>query len=370
MIFDQGDVELLRLMGWYKLLPAGIGRRYASRLFCSQELSLLEGMGLIYRTRNGRDYRLRPKGSGLLEGLGFACPQDKKYVSDAKTIRNRERAALVMTAFYRAGNSIFGDSPAGWTGFLSFAAMRRSRLLPSQAFPGLSLMGAARNGERIYGCCYVEEGGQLCLQNELRALGKLAADRGTGLFLCGECYGDILNRLKAPPAPARRNGALPYGALLRQGGPPVSLLECSDAGAAQLLLTGRKEYRKELARLALGGLEPSGSCLWADGVYRSRPAIVGVDMELPRLLTACQAAEGARPIIIAFKEQLPAIADYCSPYRPELLGGGWKEALSALGLGLYDPPQEAYLNAEGRCLDAALIQANRRMGKPAESEVL
>ena len=89
-----------------------------------------------------------------------------------------------------------------------------------------------------------------------------------------------------------------------------------------------------------------------------------------RLLEACRAAEGTKPIIIAFKEQLPAIADHCSPCRPELLGGGWKETLSALGLGLYDPPQEAYLNAEGRCLDAALIQMDRRVGKPVEPEVL
>ncbi len=369
MLLDYTDIALLRLTGWCRNLPAGMEKRFHSGVFLPAELELLRGFGLLYPAASGAFYRLRPAGYRLLGSLGLECPRDSKYVSDEKTLRGRREAALIMLTFYRAGFHIFLDSQTQLKqgSFLPFASLRRNRR-QENPFPGLSLVGVGRTSAQVLACYYPDEG-CICLGNELSAIDKLAAGAEKCLLFCGGSYPELAGSIQTAAQPPSHRNNVSYAGAYRKSPYPVRLLECSDVGAAQLLLSIQPDFRDKLARLALGCryAPPPRDLPGTDALYQGKyPVIIGVDMDVSRIQKICQSVrETGYPnaIVIAFREQLPALARLCVSSRPELFGTSWETALERFGLSLYEPPPGAYPAQKGGYLHASALQANRKTGK-------
>ncbi|GHU81467.1 hypothetical protein FACS1894191_8360 [Clostridia bacterium] len=88
MYLSNADIELLRLAGWCKNLPADIGSSFHAQsggppqIFHPAGIALLDRLGLLMVTRNGQSIRLREKGWRLLRHLGYDYHKDTKYKSD------------------------------------------------------------------------------------------------------------------------------------------------------------------------------------------------------------------------------------------------------------------------------------------------
>ncbi len=214
------------------------------------EIHVMEVMGYLYQTSKGDSFRLRPAGYELLSHLGFPCPRDSKYVSEAKTLESRRRAALILLTFYRAGFDVFLDTQSQLRAgaFLPYAALRRNNR-QDNPFPGLHLMGVGRSRKQSF-FCYYPDGSNLIWGTEKTAMAKLAAGSEACVLFCGEDYGELAGMLLGQDTSPGKKGAVSYGAVYASA--DVRLLACGDAGAAQLLLS-REDCRARIAQYLLGG---------------------------------------------------------------------------------------------------------------------
>jgi hypothetical protein len=69
MILDHRDIDLLRLTGVCKDIPADCSP-IQSKMFSPESLSALAGTGYIRKHKSGLSYRLTDKGFDLLDNLG------------------------------------------------------------------------------------------------------------------------------------------------------------------------------------------------------------------------------------------------------------------------------------------------------------
>lgn len=96
MVLDTTDIELLRLIGWCKNIPADIYKRFRVRVLHPQVVSRMENLGLVGITDNRSCIRLRPKGGRLLRYLGFDFHEDAGYRTDYK--RRHEVAGVARVS--------------------------------------------------------------------------------------------------------------------------------------------------------------------------------------------------------------------------------------------------------------------------------
>lgn len=377
MFFSSADIELLRLIGWFKNLPKGIDEKFVSQVLNSAGIDALQSLGYLSTTPNKDFYRLKPQGQDLLKSLGFDYPQDSKYVSVDKTLSRRKEAAEIMLTFYRAGYNIFSDVISALhtqNNYLSAMAIRRNETTPSNIFGGARFAGIGRNNSSAY-LCYYADGGQIYHTNERRFFMNVISglNCNPSAIYFGKSYSDIASIISKKPADTKKqkNNSITFYEAYRKFTMPIHLIECSDTGAAQLLLMGLENYRVRVAELALGEQfsPPNGGITTSDANFKdsNMPVVIGIDMDIKHIRTVYkQAKENGfeRVAVIAFKEQLPTLASLCSSMKPELFGIDKTEILEALDLKLYEPPISPYITPKGEYIHIENFTEGRKARKP------
>lgn len=153
---------------------------------------------------------------------------------------------------------------------------------------------------------------------------------------------------------------------------PIHLLSCDQTGSLQLQIMATPDYRAKLSRLMLKTAfqpPPKDVPAW-DALYKGRPFVIGVDMNLRRIDAAIKIAKKREclPIsLAALDEQGDAVL--LSRYKDTGLATVYKVTGSILTelLGrppsFYIPPQTQYLTEKGDVVDAPLIQTAGKTGR-------
>ena len=102
MLMDCSDVDLLRLIGFVKNLPAGQEQVYSLKLFTPAVVRPLQEYGFLDLNRNGLSFSLRPAGQNFLQSLGYDYPQDKRQPSHLPELYRRFEGVRVLLTCYRA----------------------------------------------------------------------------------------------------------------------------------------------------------------------------------------------------------------------------------------------------------------------------
>ena len=379
MIFDTAEMELLRLAGWFKGLPSGLSERFSSSIFSPAEIGVLEALHLLYHAPERQQYRLTPLGWDFLAEMGFPYPQDAKYVSDPIKTRRREQTAKVMLTFHRAGFDVFGDhlGVLARSGvFLSTEAMQRSlRRQNTKVWNGLRMCGVGRIGD--CGCLvhFADERGMYFAGEMTRFRQAAAGCSQTVSVYAADRYTDAAWWLiHEPPAGEKKHKSdwTSFCTAARMTQMPLHLLECSDAGAVQLLVMGTPGYREKIARLVLeSAYQPPRSDLPdTDATLDGVPLVVAMDMDVKRIQRACQMAFGAeipKLSIVAFPEQLGTLVElFGAVGKIEFYQVEKEQVAEALELRLHDPGREPYLNKKGGYLYVSSIPKRKRAGRPAK----
>lgn len=382
MIFDAAEIELLRLAGWFKGLPSGLSERFGSTVFSPAETAPLESLGLLYLSPGRRQYRLTPLGWEFLAGIGFPYPQDAKYVSDPAKTRRREQAAKVMFTFHRAGFDVFRDRLEDLDEpgvFLSTEAMQRSlRRQNTKIWNGLRMCGVGRMGD--CGCLvhFADERGMYFV-NEMARFRQAAAGCSQTISVYGaDRYTDAARWLThEPPAGEKKHKSdwTSFCTAAKMTQMPLSLLECSDAGAVQLLVMGTLGYREKIARLVLSDAyrPPGGGLPDTDATLEGFPFVVAMDMDVKRLRRACRSVFGAglsRLSVVAFPEQLGALVELFGVVgQIEFYQVEKEQVTAALGLRLHDPGREPFHRKEGGYLYVSNLPKRKKAGRPPAKAV-
>lgn len=377
MLFSSADIELLRLIGWFKNLPFGLDDVFHTQILSSAGMDVLQRLGLISTSANKDFHRLKPQGQNVLQSLGFDYPTDNKYVSEQSRLVRRKEAAEIMLTFYRAGYNIFSDVISALhtqNNYLSAMAIRRNETTPSNIFGGARFAGIGRNNSSAY-LCYYADGGQIYHTNERRffmnAISGLNCNPSAMYF--GKSYSDIADIISKKPADTKKqkNNSITFYEVYRKFAMPIHLIECSDTGATQLMLMGQKNYRVRIAELALSEQfsPPNGGITTSDASFKdsNMPVVIGIDMDIKHIRTVYkQAKENGfeRVAVIAFKEQLPTLANLCSSMKPELFGIDKTAILEALDLKLYEPQTTPYITPKGEYIHIENFTESRKARKP------
>lgn len=380
MLFSTSDIELLRLTAWCKNLPVDMHRRFGAKMFRPQESGLLEHLGLIASTGNGACIRMRPKGWRLLHHMGFNYHQDAGYRTDYE---RRLEVARILLTFYRAGWHVYADD---WREleapqvFLQAPAVRRNTSVAGDLLGGTAFHGLTCIQDHLCACYYLTDTEyRLHHRNERQMLDKAAARtrRQPALVFAGSSYYQISRMLRKTMGSLEDDlGKSTYSSIYQDTPYPVYLLECSDAGALQLLIMSREEYRKQLYRVITSDPEPTPPPDVPDadgegvpqGENASRPWVLGVDMDIKRLDRALRQTitAGCSQLVILCLESQKTALEYL--YGKEkrviiraipgtLLDKAFRE------LPLFEPAALPYINGKGDVLNAADLPVDRKTGK-------
>ena len=301
MIFSQADFDLLRLIRWSRHILPAT----IDGLFSERDIQNLIALGLIKIHQRSGSFVLTAKGNHLLnETLSIAVP----------------------------------DTPWGSTRVAALAHLG-----------GLLL-------DVHYVCADI---GKLCLADELTVFNNCAA-RFKGLrrafLFAGERYADVLAELMDGDS-SLDNKFVHYAAAYRALRLPVHLLSCDSVGAVQAAL--RSYYQPP----------PADAPDW-DAVYGGMPFVLAADMNLRRIDAAIQTARerGHRQVAMAaLKEQGEALL---IPHYRELiqfyaLTDNAVSELLGRSATLHTPKRTQFLTSKGDVVDAPLIKAAGKIGRPS-----
>jgi hypothetical protein len=170
MILDHKDLDLLRLTGVCKDIPADCSP-IRSKMFSPESLSALAGTGYIRKHKSGQSYRLTEKGYSLLDKLGHPEKRDAYPVGNGGTLRRRLEVAKAVLSAYRWGFNVFGGTDVG--AFIpSFYYRRESK---GSILGASKLCGILRFADKTVPVYFVSEQFKLNVSEEMAAIQKVSA---------------------------------------------------------------------------------------------------------------------------------------------------------------------------------------------------
>lgn len=371
MYFAHSDIELLRLAGWCKNLPADISGMFSSQVFTQEGISLLVRTGLINVTGD-RSIRLRDKGSRFLGYLDYKYHRDTKYRSDSET--RRVEIARILLTFWRAGFQVYASSLedlAMSQVFLSSMAARRGKA--AGIWGGSVFWGLARFGQNVCACYHA--GGiqeqRINYKNERFTLDKAAfrfSAREAMLFAGSDLATlarTFRNTKRQKPSVKETDLTLPQ--IRETVNHPLYLLPFGDSGAMQLCIMCEQNYRERLAAAffreqnaeARISSAPVG-VTEADGMLGGIcPWIVSVDMDIgrtDRALRQTLSAGYSKLFVLCLESQKAALRLLYDKNLVTLLIVPEGCVLNAFGaLPLYKPLANVYTDRKGGMIDASTL---------------
>lgn len=290
-------------------------------------------------------------------------------------IERRMRLSQIVLTAYFAGVDIFTTAASSMAGraALFLTAITRGR---GHNPWGSSRVGAiAHLGGVYYSTHYVCPSiGRMAINDELAAFHNhtnFGKDTQRAFIFAGQTYGDVIEELKVRDE-KKGTKLISYGEAYRSLTYPIHLLSCDQTGSLQLQIMATPDYRSKLSRLMLKTAfqpPPKDVPAW-DALYKGRPFVIGVDMNLRRIDAAIKIAKKREclPISLAALDG-QGDAVLLSRYKDTGLATVYKVTGSILTelLGrppsFYIPPRTQYLTEKGDVVDAPLIQTAGKTGR-------
>ena len=370
MIFTTRDIELLRLLRWCRYIdPDDL------KMFDEKTITNLKGIKMIRAQRSSKYLFLTGTGSEFLESVFADIPARMPISYKTQDALRRARIAKIALLSYTARLNVFTNNLNCLEYDSNYFLPTLMRSNSANPWSNSRIAALLRLGNTLYAAHYVCPGiGELLLTDELNAFNNNTSQIKNvhrAFFFAGVSYEDVIAELGIPPA-AELGRYVSYADAYRQLSLPVHLLSCDETGAMQLRLMAMRDYRQALTRSALQtkyAEAPPEIPSW-DALFDGKPFVMAADMDLRRIDAAIKAGKErgiGQIVMVALKPQVEAVLK--SRYRETGLARVFslkEEMLSDLGINkLYTPPLEGFRTEKGEVIDAPLIQAARKAGRPS-----
>lgn len=370
------DIDLLRLLCWCQ---------YASysdlkAAFSEVEVKNLVGSGMMKFYNTSRTLVLAKRDKQLLCALYDDRLPTITPTYHTNAIKRRLRLSRLMLTAYKANIEIFtteaDELKAAPSLFLSTITRGRG----GDPWGGTRVGALLHLPDMAAAMHYVAPCiGNISLVDEVNVLVNQSAiikDAARAFIFAGASYADILTELEAKGRNADSK-LVSYGEAYRTSPYPGYLLPCNDTGAKQLRVMSVPDYRQWFTRSTLQSeYEPPPVDMpdW-DAVFRGAPFVMAADMDLRRIDRAIEAARRQGYSTVSMAALEPQAKEVLYPryvdtgkakvfvWTPEM-----EEELFGERLKLRSLETAPYRNAKGEYVNAPLIQADRKSGRPARKE--
>jgi hypothetical protein len=318
MILDFQDLQLLRLTGAYRQVPLS-NLTLLGLDSLRDAITSLSSVGLLIIARSGTHLKLSPRGYDLMNSLGYDYrPGVKRAYEGDPALHRRLDIGSVMLTCLRAGIDTTRDNVDSLREQPVFYPAFALRNNGTNLMNAASCVGFGHWGDRAYMLQYVGADSKgMYLDNEIRQLNNLSSVFSANIripkvmIFAGDSYTQIYERVHNSLLPPKRSqrGYTDYAEVYKLSEVPIHLLPCDESGAFQLAVMCETEYITKIARAAFGQrwrpIDPDIDD--ADGSVDGAPIVIGVDMDVRRVLRVITTArnQGRREVMVAaLKEQM------------------------------------------------------------------
>lgn len=375
MLLSIKDIELLKLICWCKNIPAPVGKR-SCYLYSHESLSVLEHIGLIYKSADKKNIRPRPAAYHLVSDIGYLFKSDIRPQTTEKVLARRNIASQILFTFHRAGVSVFVEKLVGIINdpiyMASFAARQADTGNP---FGSTRFYGIFCTAHKAFLVLYADEIG-VYYQKELTLFHNLievTGIRNTAVIVMGKSTSSIGTAVsKVKTANKKKYNTNSFAQILETTTLPVHFIPIGDAGAQIIRFLLISDYREAMAKsLLLDSYKPPYKDLAdTDTIHYKKPynpAVIAVDMDINRI---------ERALINAQEAGYQKIVIYALPEQTAFLKSRFMDNADVLGVNienikrvincnidLYEPPEALYVTEEGRCFSVSDFAAYRKVRK-------
>jgi hypothetical protein len=282
MLLDKQNAELLKLTALYKEVPRR-HRFHDAYLFNEANIERLQSEGLMYTTRDGRYYRASLMGYDLLQRCGYNYRPDVFRESARHVLTRREGCAQVAITLMLAGVDVFADEPQEYS-YLSAATVRRNQRAQGRNLIGNTrFTGVTGSGQVFYYVADAQDA--LYYKYEISMADNLLPVRNAVVYM-GQDYQTLCAAVTGPAG----KGAT-YRTAYDKFTVPVHLCPCDPDGALQMRIMLEPDYRACLINMLypVRGLAPP-TISGCDGMRNGEPVLLGVDMDLRRIMQVVDSA--------------------------------------------------------------------------------
>lgn len=345
MLLTNAEMDLLRLCGWCKDLPA-----YSQYLECSDFKALLL-TGLIFNSRNGQSVRLTNEGRNLLETVGYVYEKDNTVRSVGSRLTKRLETSELMLFLFQGKTDVFCSSVPDRNSPLSFLpafALRREKNknpLGTARFNGM--LYTKNTATALYYISDRNDGLYPETERNTFSMNILTGGRKSAAAFTGA--GELGELLAFAQRKTTNSRALPYFDAVRRLDCSVSFFPLSENGARQMRIMSVKEHRRIIAQNILKKKYTPPEHRWYDAGGK---ILVGIDLDFPRMETAAE--YGVHIFLLdwqvdAAKEILRGKKAVLHPIKT-----GEAEELLGLSPELHTKETKPYATKEGELLSAPI----------------
>lgn len=345
MLLTNAEIDLLRLCGWCKDLPA-----YSQYLDCSDFKALLL-TGLLFNSRNGQSVRLTNEGRNLLETVGYVYEKDNTVRSVGSRLTKRLETSELMLFLFQGKTDVFCSSVPDRNSPLSFLpafALRREKNknpLGTARFNGM--LYTKNTATALYYISDRNDGLYPETERNTFSMNILTGGRKSAAAFTG--VGELGELLTFAQRKTTNSRALPYFDAVRRLDCSVSFFPLSENGARQMCIMSVKEHRRIIAQNILKKKYTPPEHRWYDAGGK---ILVGIDLDFPRMETAAE--YGVHIFLLdwqvdAAKEILRGKKAVLHPIKT-----GEAEELLELSPELHTKETKPYVTKEGELLSAPI----------------
>ena len=345
MLLTNAEMDLLRLCGWCKDLPA-----YSQYLDCSDFKALLL-TGLLFNSRNGQSVRLTNEGRNLLETVGYVYEKDNTVRSVGSRLTKRLETSELMLFLFQGKTDVFCSSVPDRNSPLSFLpafALRREKNknpLGTARFNGM--LYTKNTATALYYISEQNDGLYPETERNTFSMNILTGGRKSAAAFTGA--GELGELLTFAQRKTTNSRALPYFDAVRRLDCSVSFFPLSENGARQMRIMSVKEHRRLIAQNILKKKYTPPEHRWYDAGGK---ILVGIDLDFPRMETAAE--YGVHIFLLdwqvdAAKEILRGKKAVLHPIKT-----GEAEELLGLSPELHTKETKPYVTKEGELLSAPI----------------
>ena len=344
------------------------------------EIVNLTSFGFIKQHEASGSFVITVRGKQILDALlRGKLPNIKQPYHRAAVERRLRLSRLTITA-YRAFVNVFTTRPEELSESPSMFPSSITRDRGYNPWGSTRIAALLRLPDLVAAVHYIAPGiGNIAFVDEVNVLiNQSARIKGAekAFIFTGESYADILEELDEPGRnPDSKK--IRYGDAYKVSTFPIYLIPCNDTGAKQLRVMSVPDYRQWFTRSTLQSeYEPPPVDMpdW-DAVFRGAPFVMAADMDLRRIDRAIEAARRQGYSTVSMAALEPQAKEVLYPryvdtgkakvfvWTPEM-----EEELFGERLKLRSLETAPYRNAKGEYVNAPLIQADRKSGRPARKE--
>lgn len=322
MIFDSYDEAYLKLCGLCRYLPTDLQKRYDSPLFSRNIVANLEEHRLIKKQSNGLSFKLSRMGRKVLSEMGYVFPEDARMDIKRPAYQRKLKNAQWNVLLYLAGIQVFGKTAGELsgdeTGYTSSLMMRSGSNM--RVLAGTRFLGILRIYDSVY-IPYYTDGWIMPNYEKEIFRSQAAAVKGAErlkLILTGDTLEEVWEKIH-PPSPGELlpKGMRSFDRALEEMPYETMLFSLNRDGVFQMSLVSCRKYRERIAK----GLGCSGNDLkcQCDGMIQGTPYIIGIDMNLERVVKILKQLEmqdnKTIPKIVCFSFQKNVLLKALALYR-------------------------------------------------------